>query len=103
MDSIRNFEEKSDLKSEGKPGYLFVGLPKSMTPADINNKVVPVILTEDIDNNIMSLNDSKFVGVTFEYGNFVATKVSDKTTLKKEKKEDYKDSKIVKTYKVNNN
>ncbi|MGC9630786.1 hypothetical protein ACO2FG_12065 [Staphylococcus epidermidis] len=103
MDSVRDFEEKSDLKSEGKPGYSFVGLPKSMTPADINNKVVPVIPTEDIDNNIMSLNDSKIVGLTSESGNFVATKVSDKTTLKKEKKKDYKDSKIVKTYKVNNN
>ncbi|MGC9631989.1 hypothetical protein ACO2FI_00375 [Staphylococcus epidermidis] len=86
MDSVRDFEEKSDLKSEGKPGYSFVGLPKSMTPADINNKVVPVIPTEDIDNNIMSLNDSKIVGLTSESGNFVATKVSDKTTLKKRKR-----------------
>lgn len=102
MDSVRDFEEKSDLKSEGKPGYSFIGLPKSMTPADVNNRVVPVISTEDVDNNIMSLKDNKIVGLTSESGNFVATKVSDKTTLKKEKEEDYKDSKIVKTYKINN-
>lgn len=103
MDSVSNFEEKSELESENKPGYSFIGLPKSMSPSDIYNRAVPVTPTEDINNHMMSLdNNSKIVGLEIEDSNFVATKVSDKTTLKKEKEEDYKDSKIVKTYKINN-
>lgn len=103
MDSVRNFEKKSELETSGKPGYSFIGLPKSMTPADINNRAIPVIPTEKVDNDFMQLKDNKLVGLTSDDGNFVATKVSDKTTLKKEKAKDYKDSKLVKTYKVNNN
>ncbi|MEJ7403105.1 hypothetical protein, partial [Staphylococcus epidermidis] len=32
MDSVRDFESNPELESEGKPGYEFIGLPKSLAP-----------------------------------------------------------------------
>ncbi|MCG1682771.1 hypothetical protein K4Q56_11385 [Staphylococcus epidermidis] len=102
MDSVQDFENKSELKSEGKAGYGFIGLPKSLKPIQDNYQAYSVNLADEIDNHMMSLDDSKIVANRYN-DNFVATKVSDKTTLKKEKKENYKDSKIAKTFKDNNN
>lgn len=102
MDSVQDFENKSELKSEGKAGYGFIGLPKSLKPIQDNYQAYSVNLADEIDNHMMSLDDGKIVANRYN-DNFVATKVSDKTTLKKEKKEDYKDSKIAKTFKDNNN
>lgn len=101
MDSVQDFKNKPELKSEGKDGYEFIGLPKSLKPIQDNYQAYSVNLADEIDNHMMSLDDSKLVANRFN-DNFVATKVSDKTTLKKEKKEDYKDSKIAKTFTNNN-
>ncbi|HAR0545969.1 TPA: hypothetical protein IYI09_003152, partial [Enterococcus faecium] len=59
-------------------------------------------LANEIDNNLMTLDDGKVVANRSE-DSFVATKVSDKTTLKKEKREDYKNDKIAGSYKISNN
>lgn len=102
MDSVQDFKNKPELKSEGKAGYEFIGLPKSLKPIQNNYQAYSVNLADEIDNHMMSLDDSKLVANRFN-DNFVATKVSDKTTLKKEKREDYKNDKIAGPYKISNN
>lgn len=98
MDSVRDFESNPELESEGKPGYEFIGLPKSLAPVQDNYYIVTLHLANEVDNHLMSLDDGKIVANRFS-GRFVATKVSDKTSLKQEKREDYENDKITKTYK----
>ncbi|MDI0042398.1 hypothetical protein PYO63_13930 [Staphylococcus aureus] len=98
MASVRDFESNPELESEGKPGYEFIGLPKSLAPVQDNYYIVTLHLANEVDNHLMSLDDGKIVANRFS-GRFVATKVSDKTSLKQEKREDYENDKITKTYK----
>lgn len=102
MDSVRDFESNSELESYGKPGYEFIGLPKSVKPTRDGYQSESYYLAKEIDNNLLSLDDGKIVAHKYN-DDFVATKVSDKTILKKEKSEDYVDKKFGKTYKINNN
>ncbi|MCG1101512.1 hypothetical protein [Staphylococcus epidermidis] len=98
MDRVQDFDEDSQYKGD----YSFIGLPKSVKPTLHGYQEESQYLTNEIDNHLMSLDDGKIVANRYE-DSFVATKVSDKTTLKKEKREDYKNDKIAGSYKLSNN
>ena len=98
MDRVQDFDEDSQYKGD----YSFIGLPKSVKPTLHGYQEESQYLTNEIDNHLMSLDDGKIVANRYE-DSFVATKVSDKTTLKKEKREDYKNDKIAGSYKISNN
>ena len=88
---------KPELESEGKAGYTFIGLAKSMTP-NPNNRVVSTLSADEVDNDMMSVDDGKIAGLGGYDDTFIATKVSKKTILKKENIKKDKDNKLVKTY-----
>ena len=98
MDRVQDFDEDSQYKGD----YSFIGLPKSVEPTRDGYQNESYYLAEEIDNNLLSLDDGKIVAHRYN-DNFVATKVSDKTTLKKEKRENYKNDKISGSYKISNN
>lgn len=102
MERVQDFNKDGQLKMNGKPGYSFIGLPKSLEPIQQNEQASSTYLADEIDNNMISVDNGKLVGGV--YGdNFVATKVSDKTTLKKEKQKNYNDNVMIKSYQDNNN
>jgi len=98
MDRVQDFDKDSRYKED----YSFIGLPKSVKPTLDGYQDKSLYLANEIDNNLMTLDDGKVVANRSE-DSFVATKVSDKTTLKKEKREDYKNDKIAGSYKISNN